>query len=944
MIFAIFNAIKAFCFLSLLLLISIPDYALLVSNNIDSAQNLISKTPSEYPLINKVYNKRITEVLITNRTNLITANTTYERTSAVVNSGAVNFNGVSDLIDMGNQFNLDISEFTISLWIKRGSNSENTSILSKRDMAFTEGYDLKINHNGQLEMTWKNEATQSITSNTVIPVNQWHQVSVVYKDETLSLYIDGVLDKTSRLSLPLATESNFMVGAAGATPPTNFFKGDIDEIRIWSAALSERQLRFIMNQEILEKDGFVNGAYFESLNYSLSKNDLQSIPWQKLEGYYPMSTFIHTTLKDESGYGRDGILANLSSIVEQTAPLPYQSSNNGHWNDNNSWYNGNVQYIPGSASIVDPQITIDWNIVTINHHISMDNSFLPSGKKNNLCLLSLEVGTNTLTIEGENHTQTGNALTITHYLKLDGVLDLEGESQLIQTLGSDFDVKSSGRLEREQQGTADMFTYNYWSSPVGTRNTTTNNNSYRLPNVIQNVNFISNSFNGTASPVGIADFWIWKYASLSSGQYAAWSHVRSTGSILAGEGFTMKGPGTGTFNESQNYVFSGKPNNGNIALIMAPESDYLVGNPYPSAIDADVFILENTPTLGGTGAINGTLFFWEHWGGGSHNSQEFRGGYATYNLSGGTPSASHGAYHPDFGMGGVPRKTPRKHIPVGQGFFVKAANSGGTINFNNGQRIFEKDDGSLSGNSVFWESFIENYYRIGQNETDPRMKFRFGLKSVNDIQRQLLLTIDEKATAAADWGYDAVLNETQIDDMYWLIEDENYVIQGSDVLDEFVRYPVGIKLANAGMNVISINVLENVPADITVYIHDKDLDYYHNLNENPYEFHSMAGEHLNRFEILFNQEYAALSVGDDEFKSLNAVYANANESIILINLTLIEIKSMILLNLIGQTVTTINNISVSPYSEYEVKNLSSGTYIIKINTASGLVSKKVLID
>jgi hypothetical protein len=53
---------------------------------------------------------------------------------------------------------------------------------------------------------------------------------------------------------------------------------------------------------------------------------------------------------------------------------------------------------------------------------------------------------------------------------------------------------------------------------------------------------------------------------------------------------------------------------------------------------------------------------------------------------------------------------------------------------------------------------------------------------------------------------------------------------------------------------------------------------------------------------------------------------------------------MELLNVIGQTVTTINNISVSGYSEYEVKNLSSGSYIIKINTVSGSVSKKVLVD
>ncbi|WP_442954719.1 T9SS type A sorting domain-containing protein [Paucihalobacter sp.] len=47
--------------------------------------------------------------------------------------------------------------------------------------------------------------------------------------------------------------------------------------------------------------------------------------------------------------------------------------------------------------------------------------------------------------------------------------------------------------------------------------------------------------------------------------------------------------------------------------------------------------------------------------------------------------------------------------------------------------------------------------------------------------------------------------------------------------------------------------------------------------------------------------------------------------------------------MLGQSITNIKNISDSGYSEYPVKNLSAGTYIIKINTVSGSVSKKVLI-
>ncbi|MFT5848893.1 MAG: hypothetical protein ACI902_002971 [Psychroserpens sp.] len=46
--------------------------------------------------------------------------------------------------------------------------------------------------------------------------------------------------------------------------------------------------------------------------------------------------------------------------------------------------------------------------------------------------------------------------------KLDGKIDLQAESQLVQTAESKLDVSSSGSLEKNQQGTRDMFTYNYW--------------------------------------------------------------------------------------------------------------------------------------------------------------------------------------------------------------------------------------------------------------------------------------------------------------------------------------------------------------------------------------------------------------------------------------------------------------------------------------------------
>src|SRR5690606_42162954 len=77
---------------------------------------------------------------------------------------------------------------------------------------------------------------------------------------------------------------------------------------------------------------------------------------------------------------------------------------------------------------------------------------------------------------------------------------------------------------------------------------------------------------------------------------------------------------------------------------------------------------------------------------------EYQGGYATYNLSGGAPSASLGTSDPDVSTDGTPTKIPGRYIPVAQGFFV-IAEASGNIEFNNNQRIFQKDRKSTRLNS-----------------------------------------------------------------------------------------------------------------------------------------------------------------------------------------------------------------------------------------------------
>ncbi|WP_417620002.1 LamG-like jellyroll fold domain-containing protein, partial [Oceanihabitans sediminis] len=871
---------------------------------------------------------------------------------------SVYFNGVDSYMDMEDALNLNQAAFTISAWVMREANATNKSILSKRDAAYTEGYDFKINASGKLEVSWRTPlgVAQIITSNTTIPQNTWHHLAIIYNGTTATLYIDGVQDTQANLLQPGNTNQSFFIGAAAKLAPEAFFHGNIDEVRIWNTAISVDQLRYIMNQEIKENAGTIGASYFMDEAITPTKNEIASIPWSSLDAYYPMSTYTYTNTKDESGNGHQGALRTLRTVDRQTAPLPYKTVATGtsDWDLNTTWLYGPYQTIPGAASIVDNTITVDWNIVETDDNINMNNSSLPATANENRTLLALVNKSSEITVEGDNSTNTGFGLTITHYLQLDGKIDLEGESQLIQTTDSDLVVGTNGALEKDQQGTRDLFTYNYWSAPVG-YTATTNPNNYRYTlndNIMKdgtnplapvNINYIGGYDGSNGSPIGIAHYWIWKFNNYLSDDYASWQHVRNTGTLLAGEGFTMKGVNNtnGAVHLEQNYVFEGKPNNGNISLPINAGNEYLVGNPYASALDAQQFITDNGPTISGAGTdptISGTLYFWEHWGGGSHILREYQGGYATYNYSGGTPAAAMGTSDPDVATGGTPTKIPGDYIPVGQGFFVEGETNGNII-FNNTQRIFQKEGGTAS---VFVRNNEEASPTANADLGDERTKVRLGFNSVNTIRRQLLVTVDERATANYDWGFDAKNLDTQIDDMSWLIAGELYIIQGINEINQTTILPISIKTRDEGLNSITIDALVNFPDHLQIYVHDKDLGMYHNLRSSDYQINLPAGEYSERFEITFSEE--SLSIEELEANDLDASYVNESESIVIKNPNNLEIEKVEILNILGQTIYTFEEDTTSNFLEYKTNKLSTGTYILKLKTKNTTWSKKVLIN
>lgn len=246
---------------------------------------------------------------------------------------------------------------------------------------------------------------------------------------------------------------------------------------------------------------------------------------------------------------------------------------------------------------------------------------------------------------------------------------------------------------------------------------------------------------------------------------------------------------------------------------------------------------------------------------------------------------------------------------------------------------------NVSSNS---ESSLDNAFN------DNRRKIRLGFTAPSTMNRQLLLTEDDSATSGIDWGYDGAYYATQYADMYWLIEGQLFTIQGTNVVDESSSFPIGFHTNNDGISTIQIDQLENISDEFNVYLFDNELEVYHNLRDSAYEFYADAGEHLNRFNLVFNEPQAepseSLSVEENELENFKIYYNNVSSTLTLDNVSNVTLEGLSIYNMAGQLVYnyTLNG-SLSKQEIQLNRQPSKGTYIVLINTEIGAVSKKVIL-
>lgn len=579
-----------------------------------------------------------------------------------------------------------------------------------------------------------------------------------------------------------------------------------------------------------------------------------------------------------------------NGLVRITAYRCYPGFNTT-WNGT-AWSNGNPT--SEKTAIIDG----DYNTLT-NGNIVACSCQVNAGK--------------TLTIgNGINN----NYLEIYNEIVNNGIVEVTNNASLIQWYNTTTNTHTGTTTVTRNANPMKRLDFSYWSSPVANQTL---------------VDFSPNTlFN--------------KYFSWTPS--SGWTlHNNGAATMQAAKGYIIRAPQTFPLETTGNFtgIFSGAPHNGDqiVPGFEGSESENiwnLIGNPYPSAIDADLFLTDPENS-----EVGGTIYLWTHntppLDNGSGQYSYSSHDYATYNLSGGVATAA--TDDPDDTTEDDDNNsTPvNGYIASGQAFFIQGIKEDDDlevgppiVKFKNSMRI-------VSNNSNFFKpspsQAVENWQTTGKH------RFWINLRNSQGAFNQALIGYVENATDGQDRLYDGELFGGNYVRIYSLLGQKKFTIQGKALpFNNQDVVPMGYKTTIAGNFYISLDHFDGLFSGQDIFIKDNVLNIIHDLKEADYHFASEIGTFNQRFEIIYQQQ--VLSIDDTKINPESIiVYKNENAEII-VNGGLLMIDEILVYDITGRLIHTSKKINST---EFFIQDLpeTRQVLILDIKTSEGFnVAKKII--
>lgn len=447
--------------------------------------------------------------------------------------------------------------------------------------------------------------------------------------------------------------------------------------------------------------------------------------------------------------------------------------------------------------------------------------------------------------------------------------------------------------------------YTYWSSPV---------QGWKLNQLSPNTN--------------ASRFYSYNPSTGNWAGHSGGNHI-----MQSGKGYIVQAPTGWSLTNAHNGVFEGHfvgtPNNSNVSINVTKgaNTNNLIGNPYPSAIDIDKFILDPI----NKSIFEGTIYLWTHNTAisnsipGNHVYNYTADDYASYNLTGGVKTSK-------SAITGV--VTPTGKVASGQAFFinVKSELSNGTYQaqFNNSMRLVEQNN-----------QFFRNSSPSTSAESTEKNRLWLNISNENGAYHETLLGYLDGATNELDYGFDGKhKNGGNFVSIYSILDENKLSIQGRALpFEETEIIPIGYVSTISSQMSIAIEQTDGFFGEQNVYLFDKTTELYHDLKAAPFSFEATPGTFDNRFELRFTNE--TLSVENPTLTENNLQVIKSNKTI--------EVKSpsntieaISVFDITGKQVAFYEDINQNAFSSNPL-NISNQVLIVKIKLENNEIVTQKLV-
>ena len=233
------------------------------------------------------------------------------------------FDGSNDYVSIPGTAANTTSAFTVEFWMKM----DNTPLY----------YEGIVDKNAELNRNWYFYTVQGAQAAMFgiggaqlwfgLNDYNWHFIAGTYNGSTMKVYVDGKFIASANIAMTTDPSIPITIGKRQSSPD-RYFKGKVDELRLWSIERS--------NTEIAK-----------DMCKSLTGNE------DNLVAYYSFDNNRGTTLQDFTSNMNDGALVNMdnSDWVSSSAFNTWLNTTSPNWSTSSNWSRGSVPGIDDNIGV-----------------------------------------------------------------------------------------------------------------------------------------------------------------------------------------------------------------------------------------------------------------------------------------------------------------------------------------------------------------------------------------------------------------------------------------------------------------------------------------------------------------------------------------------------------------------------------------------------------------